>query len=254
MRNRNVLVTLLLLCLTILAAGLFIGKTGPLAINALTAAVREQLGRAPTADAYPSAATIEENGQIERYRMRLTVRSEGSEQRPAHATVEGRYTVNPPAEELTVTYEMNGATESITMTTIDGIHYMQQGEIVVQTPDAAVNIQELMLIAPQDTTELANSFTLIGEEESNGRTTLHYQGDPKALHTDGTIDLSQLDTAAVDVWVDTTENFIVAIELRAYGLDGNPDGLYEARLDYFDFNASDIIINAPELTNSIPQQ
>ncbi len=252
MGNRKILG--LVLGIVVIAAGLFIGKTGPLAINALTAAVRGQLGRTPAAEPYPSAATIEENGQIERYRMRITVNSEGSAQRPHHVTVEGLYIVEPPAEELTVNYEEDGTVNSITMTTIDELHYMQQGDIVVQTPDAAVNVQELMLVAPQDATDLANSFTLIGEEEINGRTTLHYQGDPKALHTDGAIDLSLLDTAAVDVWVDTTENFIVAMELRAFGLDGNPDGTYEARLDYFDFNNADITIVAPELTNLTPEQ
>lgn len=252
MGNRKSLV--LLLALVIIATGLFIGTTGPLAINALTALVNEQFGRSPTTDVYPSADTIEESGRIERYRMRITVNSEGSAQRPHHITVEGLYLVEPPAEELTVHYDENGSETRITMTTIDGLHYMQQGDIVVQTPDAAVNIQELMLLAPQNATDLANSFTLIGEEEVNGRTTLHYQGDPKALHTDGTIDLSLLDTATVDVWVDTTENFIVAMELRAFGLDGNPEGMYEARLDYFDFNNADISISAPEVTNSVPTQ
>ncbi len=252
MGNRKILV--LLLAIVTIATGLFIGTTGPLAINALTALVNEQLGRTPAADTYPTAETIEADGQIERYRMRITVNSEGSAQRPQHITVEGRYIVKPPAEALTVQYDESSSDTTITMTTVDGLHYMQQGDIVVQTPDAAVNVQELMLVAPENATDLANSFTLIGEEEANGRTTLHYQGDPKALHTDGTIDLSLLDTATVDVWVDTTENFIVAMELRAFGLDGNPDGTYEARLDYFDFNNADITIAAPEVSNPVPAQ
>ncbi len=250
MGNRK---NLVLVISFVMVAGLFIAKTGPLALNALTTAVRDQLGNAPTTDDYPAATTIEKTGTIERYRMRLTVNSAGTERLPEYATVEGAYILKPPAEVVTINYAGGDVTQSVTMTSLDGLHYLQQGDITTQMPDAVFNIQELTWIAPQDATNLASSFLLIGEEEANGRTTLHYQGDPKAIHTDGTIDLSRLETATVDVWVDTTENFIVAMELRAFGVDGNPDGSYEMRLDYVDFNDPSIVITAPEIT-SLPTQ
>jgi hypothetical protein len=251
MGNRK---NLVLVISFVMVAGLFIAKTGPLALNALTAVVGDQFGNAPASGGYPAAVTIEEAGKVERYRMRLTVSSMGSEHLPEHATVAGAYILKPPAAVVTINYAEDDATQSVTMTSLDGLHYLQEGDMVVQMPDAVFNIQELTWIAPQDATNLAGSFLLIGEEEVNSRTTLHYQGDPKAIPTDGTIDLSRLETATIDVWVDTAENFIVAMELRAFGLDGNPDGVYEMRLDYFDFNDPGIVIETPELTDSLPPQ
>lgn len=240
---------LFFLALVIVATVAFVTMTGPLPINGLTAIVRNPL--AANSDR-PTAVTVDQSRAVKRYRMQLTVNSFGTDEWPSHITGEGAYIVKPRSEVVTLHYtestDDNAETHAVTMTVVDGAYYLQDGDLVMQTPGPAINLQELTLVTPKDATDLSHGFVTLGEESINGRTATHYQGDPKAIPSDGTIDLSRLDTATIDLWVDTTANFIVAMELRAFGINGNPEAMYEMRIDYRDFNAEDIVVTAPELS------
>jgi len=198
--------------------------------------------------------TVEDNSSIERYRMRMTLSNTGSDRWPDYVTGEGAYVIEPRAEELTIIYDENEIQRKIVMTTITDTYYLQDGEMVIETANPGIELQQLTLLDPRDATTLANNFVQIEEEEINGRTTIHYQGDPKLLPLDNAAVIDTLDTATIDLWVDSEENFIVAMALRAYGIDDNPNAIYEMRVDYFDFNNPDIVITTPEVTDSPPQE
>ncbi|MEZ4736261.1 MAG: hypothetical protein R3E79_54950 [Caldilineaceae bacterium] len=85
---------------------------------------------------------IEEVTSIERYRMRITVVNEVSN-RAANVQVDAAYIKAPPAEEITMQIDENGETQTVTMLLVDGLRYMRSGEMVVQTADAQMNLQEL---------------------------------------------------------------------------------------------------------------
>lgn len=191
---------------------------------------------------------IEEVTSIERYRMRITVVNEVSN-RAANVQVDAAYIKAPPAEEITMQIDENGETQTVTMLLVDGLRYMRSGEMVVQTADAQMNLQELTLIQPRDATQLGNHFTVVGEETVHGRATIHYQGGPEAVPTGGTdgdtFDVTGIASAGIDLWVDQAEQFIVAMEVKVTGFDEEPDAHMAMRIEYFDFNSPDIVITAP---------
>lgn len=245
---------LLLTSLLLVAIMAFVTFTGPLSINGLSNLVRNQLSTAQESEYIPPAITIEENNSIERYRMRMTLSNIGSDRWPDYVTGEGAYVVAPHAEELTIIYEENETQQQVTMTVITDTYYLQDGGLVIQTPSPGLELRQLTLLDPQDATTLANNFVQIEEEAINDRNTIHYQGDAKSLPSDNAAALDMFDNATIDLWIDKEENSIVAMAMRAYGVDGNPDGIYEMRLDYFDFNNPDIVITPPELTTEVPEE
>ncbi len=194
------------------------------------------------------ATVIENVESIERYRMRVTYTSQGTG-RDSETVIEAAYSKEPPAESITVTFAENDQQETIAMVLVDGVRYIKAGEVFVQTPDAAMSLQELTLIQPQDV-DLSSEFTRIGEEEINGRSTLHYQGGPGAVPTGGTagdtFDVTGIASATIDLWIDQAEKFIVAMAVQVDGLDEAPDALFQMRFDYFDFNSPEIVIAVPE--------
>jgi hypothetical protein len=128
--------------------------------------------------------------------------------------------------------------------------------MVVQTADAQMNLQELTLIQPRDVAGLDGRFAIVGEESVNGRATIHYQGGPEAVPTGGTagdtFDVTALESASIDLWIDQVENFIVAMEVTVAGFDEEPDALMQMRFDYADFNSPDILIEAPVDAMAMP--
>jgi len=191
---------------------------------------------------------IEEVTSIERYRMRITVVNEVPN-RTANIQIDAAYIKEPPAEEITMQIDENGETQTVTMMLVDGLRYMRSGEMVVQTADARMNLQELTLIQPRDATQLSNHFVVVGEETVHGRATIHYQGGPEAVPTGGTagdtFDVTGIESAGIDLWVDQAENFIVAMAVKVAGFAEEPAARMEMRFEYFDFNSPDIIITAP---------
>lgn len=191
---------------------------------------------------------IEEIATIERYRMEVTVKSEVAN-RATEVRVEGAYIKEPPTEEITMQIAENGETQTFTTLLVDGLRYMRSGEMVVQTIDARMNLQELTLIQPGDATMLDQRFEQLGEEFVNGRETIHYRGGPDAVPTGGTtgdtFDVTGIDSARIDLWIDRAENFIVAMEVGVNGFDEEPDAQMQLRFDYVDINSPDIVIEAP---------
>jgi len=194
------------------------------------------------------ATIIEEVASIERYRMRVTYGSQGTA-RDNDTVIEAAYSKEPPAESFTVTFTENGQPETITMILVDGVRYIQAGEAFIQTTDEAMNLHELTLIQPQDV-DFAANFTQIGEEERNGRMTVHYQGGPDAVPTGGTagdtFDVSGIASATIDLWIDQAEKFIVAMSVQIDGLEEDPEAIFGMHFEYFDFNSPDIVIAIPE--------
>lgn len=191
---------------------------------------------------------IEEIADIERYRMRITMVSEAPN-RNTDIQVDAAYIKDPPAEEITMQIDDNGEAQTITIVLVDGLRYMRSGDMVVQTTDAHMNLQELTLIQPRDVTTLGNRFTLVGEEMVNERATRHYQGGPDAVPTGGTtgdtFDVTGIDSARIDLWVDQVENFIVAMAIEVTGVGNEPQAHMELHFDYFDFNSPEIMISVP---------
>lgn len=239
--------------LLLIGAAVFITLTGPISINGLSNMVRGQL-EPSTGEYYPPASTIDEISSIERYRMRMTLSSKGSSRWPEFITSEGAYVVEPPAEEFTIIFDEGDTSQRITMTAIGDTYYLQDGEIAIQTASPGLELAQMTIIDPKEATTLANNFVQLEEEPLNDRTTVHYQGDPKLLPVaeQGNFDL--FDTATIDLWIDKEENFIVAMALRAYGIDGDPNAIYEMRIDYFDFNNSDIVVNAPDVETPLAEE
>ncbi|MEZ4675584.1 MAG: hypothetical protein R2932_15240 [Caldilineaceae bacterium] len=198
---------------------------------------------------------IEEITTIERYRMRITLVNEISN-RNANVHIDAAYVKEPPAEEITMQVDENGEMQTVTMLLVDGLRYMRSGDMVVQTADARMNLRELTLIQPRDATVLGNRFQALGEETVNERATTHYQGGPDAVPTGGTagdtFDVTALESASIDLWVDQAENFIVAMEVKVEGFDEDQNARMRMRFDYFDFNNPDIVITAPADAMSVP--
>ena len=240
--------------LLLVALVVFVTFANPWKINGLPALVAGQFAQQTTGEYIAPATTVDEISSITRYRMRMTLNNHGSDRWPDYVTGEGAYVVAPHAEEVTLIFEEGENSQQVSMTVITDTYYLQEGEMVMQTSSPAIDLLELTLFDPKDATTLAYNFVQLEEEPLNDRTTIHYQGDPKLLPTEAQANLAMLGTATLDLWVDKEENFIVAMAIRAYGVDGNPDASYEMRLDYFDFNNPDIVIGAPELTAIAPQQ
>ncbi|MCB0064126.1 MAG: hypothetical protein KDE19_18510, partial [Caldilineaceae bacterium] len=209
--------------LLLVAVVAFITFAGPWKINGLSTFVANQFGQKAEGEYIAPATTIEEISSITRYRMRMTLNNHGSDRWPDYVTGEGAYIVDPHAEEITLIYEEGENSQRVTMTVITDTSYLQDGEMVVQTPNPAIDLLELTLLDPKDATTLAYNFVPLEEEPINDRTTIHYQGDPKLLPTEAQASLAMLGTATLDLWVDKEENFIVAMAIRAYGIDGNAD-------------------------------
>lgn len=192
---------------------------------------------------------VEEIASIDRYRMKITMKSE-IPNRNANIQVDAAYSKDPLAEEITMRVDENGETQTVTMLLVDGLRYMRSGEMVVQTADARMNLQELTLIQPRDAAPLGSRFTQIAEETINGRETILYRGGPDAVPTGGTagdtFDVTAVESASIDLWIDKAEQFIVAMAVTIDGFDDEPTAHMEMRFDYYDFNSPDIVIEAPD--------
>lgn len=199
-------------------------------------------------------AIIEDVPSIDRYRMRLTMSSEIPD-RNTYVEVEAAYIKEPPTEEIVMQVEERGETQIITTYLVDGLRYMRSGDMVVQTADARMNLNELTLIQPRDATLLDDRFAVVGEETLNGRETIHYQGGPEAVPTGSTagdsFDVTSLASARIDLWVDQAEQFIVAMEVNAENTEGAGEQI-RMRFEYYDFNSPEIVIEAPEGAAAMP--
>lgn len=191
---------------------------------------------------------IEKVASVDRYRMRLEVRSKIPD-RTSAVQIDAAYIKEPAAEEITMQVDERGETQTVTMILVDGLRYMRSGEMVMQTADAQLRLSELTIIQPSDATVLDNRFSIVGKESLNGRETVHYRGGPDAVPTGDTggdsFDVSTLESARIDLWIDQVEQFIVAMEVNADNSEGSASEAIYMRFEYYDFNSPDIVIEAP---------
>jgi hypothetical protein len=117
----------------------------------------------------------------------------------------------------------------------------------MQAPGSDLNVAELTLLTPQHVTDLLGEMQVIGAETVNDRATTHYQGSKEIIPVAGTpgdtLDVSEVDAAQIDLWVDDTYQAVVRLVFTASNVE--PAMMVTMTYDYLDLN-SDIQIVAPE--------
>ncbi len=205
---------------------------------------------ASSGDAAPLGAviTVEDAAAINSYRLRVDLQSNTARGTDV-VTITGAYVKEPLAIELAVAIQYGDRTDELGMVQVDGVGYMRFNDRWVQTPDAKLNIADLTLITAADVTGIVEKMELVGEETVNDRPSRHYRGGKELIPVVGaggdTLDASQVDSAQLDVWVDTALGVMNRFTLA--GSDTRDDGQtaqFNVTYDYYDFNA-DIVVTAP---------
>lgn len=221
----------------------------PVAATATPAVTTSSSAAASTA---PGAAlTAEEAAAINSYRLRVVSTSKSA--RGADTVeVEGTFVKNPPAESLSVSYQ-EGA-QSMNMVVVDGVRYMQAGDLWMQAPETNFSIGELTLMTPQAVIGLLERMELVGVEPVNGVEASHYRGGKEIIPVMGTagdtLDVSQLEFAQLDIWVDQATGVVTRVQLAADDGAADTQSL-DVTFDYYDFNAA-IEIAAPAVPVAAP--
>jgi hypothetical protein len=175
-------------------------------------------------------------------------------------TIEGAFIKEPPASDVML--EIPGFGE-LGFREVDGNAYANfGGSWIESTPEEALNVDDLAPITADDLGDDLDRMENLGEEEVNGRDTTHYRADKELLQEiaeendegDASFNFNDADEANLDVWLDDQYGFVVKMELVAEGAGLNEDvpdasGRVEFLIDYYDFNADDIEIEVPELTD-----
>jgi hypothetical protein len=255
-RNRFILFLQLLLTMTVSLSACFSSDESTPAENN-----RDSAASAPTNTPAPTAAdpatanagpeqisVVEDTTAINSYRMRIEIHSEDARGNNDVA-IEGEFVKQPPAERLVIRFEENGEPQQMEMLVVDGLRYVQAEGMWMQAPDLTLNIAEYTLITPADIAEESTGLTRLGSETVNGRTTVHYQGDKSSIPVAGTasdtFDVSQVESAQLDLWVDEAENFIVKLQIKVQDGQGEQGQRHTLLIEYLDFNIP-ITIKAPE--------
>lgn len=221
--------------------------------NQEAASTNTPAGAQPSATA-PEEATnfiaIEDAPSISSYRLRVAVQAETARGND-DIQVMGEYTKEPPAEQLVIDIQdRNGEAHTMQMLRSDDLFYMQAGDAWVQAPGDRLGLREITLIEPADAAAVGAQFERVGEETINGRTTVHYRGGPEAVPVGGTpgdtFDVTEIESAQIDLWIDQAENFIMRMEIRVEGDQSDPDARYFMSFEYYDLNA-DIDIEIPDI-------
>jgi hypothetical protein len=126
---------------------------------------------------------------------------------------------------------------------------MRSGDMWMQTPETSLNIAELTLMTPQNVAGLLGQMEVIGPETVNDRPSTHYRGGKEMIPVVGTesdtMDVSQLETAQLDIWVDDALQVINRLTLQANDTGSQPPVAFTLTYDYLDYN-TDIAIAAPD--------
>ncbi len=193
--------------------------------------------------------TVEEAGNINSYRMHVTTKSE-SARGVDSAEIDGMYVKEPPAEKVVITFMEGDLPQSMQMVAVDGMRYMQNEDMWIQTPDMIFSTDELTLITPEDVANLTDSMSYVGVESVNGREADHYVGDRDMIPVVGTegdtLDVSEIEFAQLDLWIDRTDGIVVKLLMEA--TDSGDDGptTMSVLIEYSDFN-SEFLIEAPDM-------
>jgi hypothetical protein len=220
----------------------------PTATTAASAAQATETAapEAVASDPLMTAVTVEDAPEILSYRTQISIVSE-SPRGAETVQINGAYIKEPPAEQITVDFNQGGQTQQIETLLVDGTRFMRNGDTWMQTPGSAINVGELTLLTPQNAAGLLGQMTLIGTENVNAVSASHYQGSKEIIPVVGTegdtLDVSQIDAAQLDLWVDDTYHAIVRLMLTANNVD--PAMAVTMTYDYTDLN-SDIQITMPE--------
>ncbi|MEZ4860918.1 MAG: hypothetical protein R3C14_06405 [Caldilineaceae bacterium] len=272
-RHNQVGLLLLVLLMSLSACFSRSGSTGeenqqqnaPIAASTITAVATAT--EAPAQPSAPQAGTtttdplqvhaVEEVAAINSYRLQILIDSEDA-RGVNHIQVDGSYIKEPPANQVLMQFQDGGQARTVETRLVNGVHYMKSGEMLVQTPDVAMDVTEFTQITPRSITELNQDFTLVGEETVSNRMTAHYQGGPQAVPTGGTegdrFDLTGVTSAKIDLWLDQVGNFIVKMEISVEGLAHDPTARYHLSFTYHDFNSTDIVIDAPAASQAVAGQ
>lgn len=198
--------------------------------------------------------TVENAAAIQSYRMQIAMNS-NSARGNAQVEINGEYIKEPRAERLTMRFDEDGEVNDMEILLVEGVRYAQFEGMWVAAPDMVPDIQELTLFTPADLQEMHGGIVEVGRENVNGRQTIHYHGDKNTIPVVGTagdtLDVSQVEDAQIDFWVDQAANFLVKMQLTVIGEAENPDAESHVTFEYFDFNA-DIVIEKPANVMAIP--
>lgn len=207
--------------------------------------------------------SVQEVDEINSFRMRMVLQAMGeafeeegggSELPGGEIVIEAEFIKEPLAQRILMNLggEEGAMLGNIEVVRIGDTVYTNFGGQWIEAPaDNAPDVDEFMIIKPQDIKSLEN-MEEVGREEVNGRNTIHYRGDKEALATlgDEELDVSDVEEAELNLWIDAETGFVVRMTMDAAGTginDEAPDlfGNIYLELDYTDFN-EDFTIEAPE--------
>ena len=136
-------------------------------------------------------------------------------------------------------------TQSMEMVVVDGLRYLKSGG-QVQTPDVIMRTEEMTLITLDDVA-MIEAMTYVGVETVNGREADHYRGAQDIIPVFGTegdtLDVSEVEFAQLDMWVDRSEQVVVKFLLEASDSAGETPVRMSVMTEYSDFN-QDFVIEA----------
>jgi hypothetical protein len=206
------------------------------------------------------ARSVLDVASIERFRIRLdfTMAGEAYPERAMNGTIEGAFTTDPRANHLVIQAEgeteLSGTFEIIQIE--DQIYLKAAGQWIEAPAGTAPQLEDYYLFGDElEAEETVSGLERVGEETVNGRETIHYRGDEAFLTANevsgAAFDVENAETARYDVWIDKAEGFPVKQTVVFDGPGVNPQnpeatGRIEYVLEYYDFNAEDITIEAPE--------
>jgi hypothetical protein len=225
-----------------------------------TAVPTEEPGATPVEVRGVEAQSILDVASIDSFRIRLnfTMEGEAYPESAMNGTIEGEFTTEPRANHLVIQAEgqaeLTGTFEIIQID--DQIYLKAAGQWIQAPAGTAPQLEDYYLFGDElEAQETLTGLTRVGEETVNGRQTVHYRGTQAFLTANevsgAAFDVDNAETAQYDVWIDQAEGFPVKQTVLFDGPGVNPEapeatGRIEYVLEYDDFNAEDITIEAPE--------
>jgi hypothetical protein len=195
-----------------------------------------------------AALTVEEVAEITSYRMRVLIVSQANGVTDT-IRVEGAYIKEPPAEQIEINFQEGDQVQQVQTMLVDGLRYTSLGDAWTQTPDSGINIGELTLMTPKNVAGVLGQMEVVGTETVNGLSAVHYRGSKEIIPVVGpegdSLDVSQVEAAQLDLWVDETYHAIISLKLTATNTVSDKPIDFTLTYDYLDLNTT-IQIVAPE--------
>jgi hypothetical protein len=210
-------------------------------------------GTGSPADVPPaSPLTVEASQAIQSYRFRISTRSENARGQNV-VEIEGAVIKDPPAEQMVATFQQGERTQEIEMLLVGGIRYLRTDDTWMQTPDTTLNFDELTVITPRAAVGLWAQMERGARETVADRTAIRYRGGKELIPVMGDpgdqMDVSQLEFAQLDLWIDEAENVITKLVLEASDSETENPAQVMVVFEYYGFNG-DIVIEPPLATST----